>query len=52
MATQQSVLGDVFACKPLRNTIFFIYHHVFRVKESNKDEIKDVCMTRFKMAAI
>ena len=31
---------------------FGIYPHVSRVKESDNDEIKDVCMTRFKMAAI
>ena len=32
--------------------LFWYLSHVFRVKESNNDEIKDACMTRLKMAAI
>ena len=36
-----------FACKPPRNAICCIYPYVFRVKESNNDQVKVVCMTHF-----
>ena len=52
MAMQQSVLDDVFTCQPVRHTIWYIslcFQESY-VKESNNDEIKYVCMTRFKMA--